>query len=243
MQMLHKSNGTFKWLEFQLFQYFAEVRHAIFLKQEENDTASLKRSLLSHATSPLSNYRLPPPNKQMHGSSIVLLDTNFFKNELECDGFITQQRELPLIVEHADCQACILYDPIHHAIGCIHSGWRGNIKKIYTEAIAKMKTLFQTRPADLFVGISPSLGPCCAEFIHYRTEFPKEFIPFQAKLNHFNLWDISKHELMKAGIQESHLQIAQMCTCCNEELFFSYRRNKTSQRHATFISLVSPNPS
>jgi len=43
--------------------------------------------------------------------------------------------------------------------------------------------------------ISPSLGPCCAEFINHRQELPASFLAFQTRANYFDFWQISRTQL------------------------------------------------
>jgi hypothetical protein len=43
------------------------------------------------------------------------------------------------------------------------------------------KTLWIEAGEYLFAGISPSLGPCCSQFIHYEKEIPQEFWHLQVK--------------------------------------------------------------
>ncbi|MFQ5729954.1 MAG: hypothetical protein ACE5GN_06305, partial [Waddliaceae bacterium] len=47
--------------------------------------------------------------------------------------------------------------------------------EVQAEAIGFMQAKYGSLPADLLVGISPSLGPQSAEFINYRQEFPEPF--------------------------------------------------------------------
>ena len=152
------------------------------------------------------------------------------------DGLTTQRPYLGLLVLHADCQAAIFYDPIHHALANVHCGWRGNVQNIYKETIAFMAASYGTKASDLLVGISPSLGPEAAEFIHYRTEFPECYWDFCIN-NHFNLWELSRYQLMAEGILPHHIEISGMCTYSHPEDCFSYRRAKKSGRHGTLAML------
>jgi copper oxidase (laccase) domain-containing protein len=124
----------------------------------------------------------------------------------------------------------------------VHCGWRGNVQNIYAAIIAAMKATYGSKPANLFVCISPSLGPNNAEFMNYHRELPESFWSFRIGEKHFNLWEISRWQLMCAGVLEDHIQIAEVDTCSNEE-YFSYRR-ATHQglpmcgRQATICALI-----
>jgi hypothetical protein len=46
---------------------------------------------------------------------------------------------------------------------------------------------------------------------------------------------------MTAGVQEGHMRSAGICTSCNTDLFFSYRReSKITGRFGAFIGLKMP---
>ena len=141
------------------------------------------------------------------------------------------------MMKHADCQAAIFYDPVHHALANVHSGWRGNVKNIYQTTILKMASVFGTKPQDLLVGISPSLGPQHAEFKNYKVEFPEHFWSFQVCPEYFDLWAIARHQLEEAGVLPYHIEIAGICTYANKEDCYSYRRDKVTGRHATLAML------
>ena len=170
---------------------------------------------------------------QTHGKEIFVADST---EKPEADGLITQRPGLALLVLHADCQAAIFYDPIHHALANIHCGWRGNVQNIYGATVEKMHKLYGSQPSDLLVAISPSLGPEASEFKHFRDEFPKELWQFQSK-NMFNLWELSRWQLCQAGVLDKNIEIAGICTYAHPEDYFSYRREKRSGRHATIALL------
>jgi copper oxidase (laccase) domain-containing protein len=92
-------------------------------------------------------------------------------------------------------------------------------------------------PANLLVGIGPSLGPQRAEFINYRVELPSTFLPFQFKENYFDFWEISKMQLCDAGIRKEHIEISGICTYSEESDFFSHRRDKKTGRNGTVVAL------
>jgi copper oxidase (laccase) domain-containing protein len=119
----------------------------------------------------------------------------------------------------------------------VHSGWRGSIQNIIGRTVDTMKQHFDCRPDGIIAGIGPSLGPCCAEFIHYETEIPKEFWGYMDSDDHFDFWAISSDQLMKAGVPEPNIESSQMCTRCRTDAFYSYRAEKITGRFAAVIGL------
>lgn len=172
---------------------------------------------------------------QIHSKKVVLAKDSHL---LEGDGLLTDQKELGLMILHADCQAAIFYDPIRHVLANVHAGWRGSVQNIYAETVALMQARFGSAPQDLLVGISPSLGPTAAEFINYKTELPQAFWPFQIQPTYFDFWKISRWQLEECGVLPHHIEIAEQCTYSQTDDFFSYRRIKVSGRHATIAALI-----
>jgi copper oxidase (laccase) domain-containing protein len=100
---------------------------------------------------------------------------------------------------------------------------------------------YATAPADVQAVISPSLGPCCAEFINYRRELPAEFEQFMVRKNYFDFWQISRYQLLSAGMSDERIETANTCTCCSAD-YFSYRRasrlhNGLTGRNCSVIAL------
>ena len=177
--------------------------------------------------------------RQVHGDSI--LNVNWLPEaDVELaghDALMTNIPEVGLMIQQADCQAVLLYDPEHGAVANIHSGWRGNVANIIAKTVAAMAKAYDTRPDALHAAISPSLGPCCGEFINYRTELPPAFHAYQTQPNHFDFWAISRDQLRDAGVRLAQIEIAGCCTVCNED-FFSYRREGLTGRFASVIGMV-----
>ncbi len=154
-----------------------------------------------------------------------------------CDAVVTNIKGLALTVRQADCQAVILFDPDVEVIANVHCGWRGNRNNILQAAVSRMRRDFGSRPDRIRAAIGPSLGPCCAEFISYKQIFPDHFRAYMDKPNYFNLWAISRHQLMEAGLRDRHIECAEICTRCRTDLFYSYRSEKTTGRFATLVML------
>lgn len=163
--------------------------------------------------------------KQVHGIDIYCL-TEPLKEDREVDGFDALVTGLPgvgLMIQQADCQAVLLIDPVREVIAAVHCGWRGSVQGILGRVISVMVENYGTAPTDLQAVISPSLGPCCAEFVNFRQELPVEFHRFMVRDNYFDFWQITRHQLMSAGMSAESITKAAVCTCCSDD-YFSYRR-------------------
>ncbi len=180
--------------------------------------------------------------RQVHSDKIYKADT--IHEDMEVQGFdalLTNRPGIGLLIQQADCQAILLHDPVHKAIAAIHCGWRGSVLNIIAKTIKRMSDEYRSDPDDLRALISPSLGPCCAEFKNYRRELPAGFHPMRSKTNYFDFWKISAAQLSAAGVPERHIETCKICTACNNS-FFSYRRSRrtgsgTTGRQGSIILL------
>lgn len=249
--MIRRKKENIEWLEFEQLQEFPEIIHGIFLRHGgdspppfdslnvgggSGDQFSAVKQNRKKILNLLGISELVS-SLQVHGDRVVTVPIEQQILDAGCDGLITTKRNIGLLIKHADCQAAIFYDPKHKVVGNVHCGWRGNVKNIYGKAIAEMKQRFTSKPEDILVCISPSLGPEKAEFINYQNELPKEFLPFQVSPTYFDLWGIAKMQLQSAGILEHHIEIAEICTYLEEKDFFSFRREKKTGRHGTVVAL------
>ena len=57
----------------------------------------------------------------------------------ECDALISNQPGTALMIQQADCQAVLLFDPVNRAIGAVHNGWRGSVANIIAAAIEHVR--------------------------------------------------------------------------------------------------------
>jgi hypothetical protein len=51
----------------------------------------------------------------------------------------------------------------------------------------------------------------------------------------FDFWAITRHQLLLAGVLLENISFSGICTLCQGELFYSFRKNKTTGR---FLSTI-----
>jgi len=184
---------------------------------------------------------------QEHGDTIQMIDEKTLAVAKKCgptlvtapaDALVTKLRGVGLIIKIADCQAVFLVDPVKQVIANVHCGWRGSVNGLLLKVVRLLRERFGCRKEDLLVSISPSLGPCCAEFRNFRTELPPAFQEFQNKPTYFDFWAITRRQLQKAGLREASIEAAERCTVCESQRFFSYRAQGTTGRMAAVIAWI-----
>jgi len=155
----------------------------------------------------------------------------------EADAIVTDIPGKFLVIQVADCQSVLIYDPVQEVVANVHSGWRGSINNIIGCTLKVMENSFGCRSRDMVAGVGPSLGPCCAEFINYKKEIPEAFWKYKNDTNHFDFWSISRDQLCEAGVLLENVDLSRMCTKCDSNRFFSFRREGTTGRFAALIGL------
>jgi len=219
-------------------------KRALYLHQVHgNDVLVVDResqvsNLTSHGMTTQSVQEIPNPYSncpdnsfQQNGSPSAPLTLPV------ADGVVTNVPGILLVIQVADCQAVVLFDPVKRVVANLHSGWRGNVANIIGRGVEVMVTQFGCDPGNIRAGIGPSLGPCCAEFIHYKSELPQAFLKYRQGEHHFDFWAISRDQLMAKGIQPDHIEVTDLCTQCHPNRFFSYRHEKSTGRFAVAAGL------
>ncbi len=171
--------------------------------------------------------------KENHNFSFDIND----EKKIIGDALITNKKDFFLGVQVADCQAVLLYDPVQKVVANVHVGWRGSVANLLKYTVSVMEEYFSCFPVDMVAGICPSLGPCCAEFVRYKEEIPRRFWKYKDDRDHFDFWSISRDQLSDSGIRNENISISRICTKCNTNLFYSYRKEKTTGRFAAVIGL------
>jgi YfiH family protein len=182
---------------------------------------------------------------QVHGTR-VYVQNKPLTGDLEVDGYdalITNQTDIALMVQHADCQPVLLYDGVAGVVAAVHNGWRGSVQNILREVVASMVCEYSVDSSNIRAIIGPSLGVCCAQFVHYEKELPQDFHPFKVGENHFDFWQITSKQLRDTGISSSNITVTGDCTLCSPQ-YFSYREavrkgNGVTGRNGSVIVLTN----
>lgn len=162
------------------------------------------------------------------------------------DALVTNEPGVPLAAFFADCVPLLLYDPVRHAAGLAHAGWRGTVAGIGLETVRVMQRRFNVEPADLRAVIGPSIGPCCYRVGSEVAErFTRVFGADSGVVERgrdegsptVDLWQANRLVLRKAGLRPEHIETAGICTACHAADYFSYRaaRGRTGRLAALMM--------
>jgi len=100
--------------------------------------------------------------RQIH-SDVIHCVTDLPQQALAGDGLITQTPGIVLAILTADCLPVILADTKRPAIGVLHAGWRGTMKRIVEKGVGEMRRCFGTQARDIKAAIGPGIYSCCYE--------------------------------------------------------------------------------
>ncbi|HWQ83318.1 MAG TPA: peptidoglycan editing factor PgeF [Anaerolineales bacterium] len=242
---------TLRYLTFDLFDQ-AGIRHAVFTRRggvspapwaslnvgglvgdlPECVTENRRRSFAALGSSLDSLYDV----WQVHSAEVVIAEApRSGAPHHQADAILTDHPGVTLYMRFADCTPVLLVDPEHHAVGLVHAGWQGTVKKIAAAAVAAMQARYGSRPGALLAAIGPSIGPH-----HYPVgpdvvarveqafgsqapallENPPDRSSGQSGVQ-FDLWSANRLVLEAAGVRQ--IEVSQICTACHLEDWYSHR--------------------
>ncbi|MBR6113138.1 MAG: peptidoglycan editing factor PgeF [Bacilli bacterium] len=188
-------------------------------------------------------------SKQTHSANICSIDDDTPLILDNIDGFVTNKRGVAILTKSADCQSILLYDPVNKVIGNVHSGWKGTLAKIITNAINIMICEYNCNPKNIIACICPSILKCCFEvdedliegfkMVHDNIDdlITKGDIINGKQKYYLDTVTINKREMIKLGLLEENIVLSNICTKCNSDIFNSYRAEHNSCRNVALIGL------
>jgi len=156
----------------------------------------------------------------------------------ECDGLWTDEPGVALSVFTADCLPAFLIGQGEHPfVAALHCGWRGLAAGIIGKALSVISAHISFLPEDVTLLAGPHIGSCCFEtkddvadvFSEINCKSVKPSKDFVGKF-FVDLGMIVESSAKDLGISASQVHVCDLCTCCNESRFYSYRRAKTADR-------------
>lgn len=163
----------------------------------------------------------------------------------EIDGLVTNEPGVALATFYADCTPILFLDPVQKVIASVHSGWRGTVQKIAQRAVMKMVREYGCNSEHILVAMGPSIKQCHFEvdedvylefMLHFHTMAERNTIQKNGKY-YIDTDALNISSLLQMGILQEHIYTCNLCTYCNEELFFSHRRDGETGRMCAVIEL------
>jgi len=165
--------------------------------------------------------------KQIHSDQVLLVaEPGSFGPG---DALICAKPGVSVAIRTADCLPVVIVDSRTRAVAAVHAGWRGVVASIVPKAMDAMQREFGSRAEDLEFAIGPGIGPCCFEVGPEVAVQFEVFFPERSDLGGRTKVDLPEtitRQLRRNGVTASQISSSGLCTCCNPELFESYRRDR-----------------
>jgi len=150
-------------------------------------------------------------------------------NTVPGDGLVS--RTHPVAVTTADCVPVLLVDPESNVCAAVHAGWKGTLGGIIGNAVQAM-TRAGAGTERIYACIGPHIGACCYDVQEERVhEFVKRFghddkMAFQSDGKwYLDIGWLNYRQLVDAGLSPDHIDAPPTCTSCQNNEFFSYRKD------------------
>ncbi|MBN1822955.1 MAG: peptidoglycan editing factor PgeF [Endomicrobiales bacterium] len=169
--------------------------------------------------------------EQVHSAKVAVVDAGDKGAKIPlADGLLTRQKGLPVAVFTADCLP-VFISAGDKCAGVVHAGWKGLHAGVLKEAVRTVVEKFSASPGEITASIGPHIGKCC-----YRVgEDLKKKFGMQSGETHLDLAAVAKRQMKEEGVKK--INVCGRCTCHEEELFFSYRRDKQPKRMISIIQM------
>ena len=164
----------------------------------------------------------------------------------DTDALYTKEKGICIGVNTADCVPVLIVDPVKEIICAIHAGWQGTVKEITKKTIQHLKEKEGVNPEHLKVYIGPSISQSVFEVGPEVIEKVKNMSIDTTGTYYFNESktkgfvdnkELNRLQCLSEGVLPTRITIDKNCTFQNNENFFSYRKEKDTGRHLSFIMM------
>jgi len=158
---------------------------------------------------------------------------------LEGDAFVVRGPGPICAIQAADCMPVVLASEGADSLGIAHAGWRGLAAGVVEETLRAM----QAPPDRVIAWLGPAIGPRVYEvgedvraaFVGRDAAAQDAFTPVRPHHWLLDLYAIARQRLARAGVER--VFGGTLCTYSDKDLFFSFRRDRTSERMAAIAWL------
>jgi polyphenol oxidase len=227
-----KSGGTSKG-------YFKTLNLGFHVGDDVTNVCSNREKVAELLRFPLSSWVGAEQTHDTILKKITKTDRGIGSNSYETafkgtDGFYTDEEGILLTLCFADCVPLFFIAPENRMIGVAHAGWKGSVGQIAKKMI-DVWGKEGIRPEQIFVAIGPSICEKCyivdQQVINFVEKSLVEGAAFTYNLitegqYSLNLQELNKRILLESGVKEQNILQTGFCSSCNQEEFFSHRRDK-----------------
>jgi len=176
--------------------------------------------------------------EQVHGTAVLKLDGEPYASK-RADASYSNTPGTVCAVMTADCLPVLFCNRDGSEVAAAHAGWRGLCAGVLEETVA----CFADKPENLLAWLGPAIGPDAFEvgpevreaFMAHDAAAESAFRP-QGEKYFADIYQLARQRLASVGVE--HIYGGEHCTFSQQDDFFSYRRDKTTGRMASFIWLI-----
>ena len=164
----------------------------------------------------------------------------------DCDGLITDRKDVPLCVWTADCVPVLFRDPKVGIVAAAHSGWKGTVADMMGSVVRRMEDM-GARAENIRAAIGPAISRCCFETGPEVPEAVRALLgsdaeglcpPEEGVEGKFlvDLKETNRRRLLQLGLAPEHIDVSPDCTMCMQDVYWSHRATKG--RRGTMASVI-----
>ena len=252
--VIHVKKQNVQYIQFRkLLEYKDKINHCYTMRTFDNDYREDNGKNYKELCECLNfDYKkIKRIDNQIHSNFVEKVD-DINKVYTNIDGLISDKRGVSLWLRYADCTPVYLYDTKKNIIGNIHSGWKGTVQKIAKVAVKKMIQEYGSNPEDIMCAFGPNRAKC-----HFKVDEDVKSI-FEETFSYMNNKDIisigeveegkqkyyidtnliNRNLLKEVGVRDENIIESKICTVCNHDKFYSYRKDKEARRNAAVIGIM-----
>ncbi|QFH51053.1 purine nucleoside phosphorylase YfiH [Leclercia adecarboxylata] len=176
--------------------------------------------------------------EQVHGTAVLRLTGEPYASK-RADASYSNTPGTVCAVMTADCLPVLFCNRAGTEVAAAHAGWRGLCAGVLEETVA----CFADSADNILAWLGPAIGPQAFEvgsdvreaFMAHDPQAESAFRPVGEKYM-ADIYQLARQRLTHLGI--SQIYGGDRCTFTEKGDFFSYRRDKTTGRMASFIWLI-----
>ena len=175
---------------------------------------------------------------QVHGAEVATIEKGGTYEGV--DALVTTEKNLTLVINTADCYPVIVYSPSERALAAIHAGSKGSYRGIIDNSIATLMRRFQIDLSNTLAFIGPGIcKKCYSVDSKLASRFEGRYISKKKGVMNLDIEQFIFDKLISLGIKRYNVYRPGLCTSCNPELFYSYRRDRgVTGRHWTMATIT-----
>ncbi|MDM2935392.1 purine nucleoside phosphorylase YfiH [Citrobacter sp. Cu233] len=176
--------------------------------------------------------------EQVHGKDVLKLSGGPYLSK-RADASYSNTPGTVCAVMTADCLPVLFCNRAGTEVAAAHAGWRGLCEGVLEETVA----CFADKPENIIAWLGPAIGPIAFEVgAEVRAAFmakdPQADSAFVLRGEKYlaDIYQLARQRLANVGVE--NVYGGDHCTFSESETFFSYRRDNTTGRMASFIWLI-----